>query len=156
MAVAKRVLTAAFAGWLAIDVYMSAVYVAFGSSPLRLFQWDASNALGPAAFNGGLASALLGLVLDFVVSLGWAVIAVYAMRRSERARRRPVLFGLLFGAIVMYVMIWILVPLGHAHQAARTPVNLLIVIAGHTLFFGVPVAAAVRFERLSGPSTGSG
>lgn len=141
---AKRTFYAALAGWIAIDVYMSAVYVAFGSTPLRLFQWDASNALGRAAYGGGWASAALGLVLDFIVSGVWAAIAVYAMTRLAPAREHPVLFGTLYGAFVMYVMIWLVVPLGHARQAPKTLENMLVILFGHIAFFGVPVTVAAE------------
>ena len=140
----KRALPAAVAGWLAIDVYMAAVYLALGSTPLRLFQWDASNALGNAAYSGGWAAGTLGLVLDFIVSFAWAALAVYAMQRLRAVRDHPFAFGIVLGILVMCVMVYGLVPLGHARQAAFTLRSTLIMLVGHTLFFGAPVVLTVR------------
>lgn len=92
MELLKRAVLPAAAGWLAIDLYMSAAVAARGIAPLRLFQWDASNVLGGAA------------------------------------------------AVVMFVMLWVVVPLGLARQGAMTWTNFAIVLVGHTLFFGVPLA----------------
>lgn len=140
----KPALLGACAGWVAIDVYMAAVYVALGSTPLRLFQWDASNALGNAAYSGGWAAGTLGLVLDFVVSFAWAALAVYAMQHLRAVRDHPFAFGIALGILVMCVMVYGLVPLGHARQAPVTLRGVLIMLFGHTLFFGVPVAYGVR------------
>ena len=135
---------AALAGWLAIDLYMSCVYVAQGSTPLRLFQWDASNALGDAAYGGGWASAGLGLLLDYAVSLGWAAAAAVALRRSPLARAHPFAFGTLYGAVVMYLMVWAIVPLGRARHGAMTTQSFAIVLLGHVVFFGIPLVLTAR------------
>lgn len=147
MDIFKRALLPAAAGWLAIDIYMSAVYLALGSTPLRLFQWDASNVLGNAAYSGGWAAGTLGLVLDFIVSFAWAVLAVYAMQHLTAARSHPVAFGIALGILVMCVMVYGLVPLGHARQAPFTLRGFLIMLFGHTLFFGVPLTLSFRVKR---------
>jgi hypothetical protein len=140
----KAVLLSAVAGWLAIDVCMSVVYILHGLPAIELFQWDASNVLGSAAFSGGVASATLGLFLDLVVSIGWGALCTLLMTRLALAWAHPAWFGTLFGAFVMYVMIWVVVPLGRAHNGTMTLTSFLTVLVGHTLFFGIPVALTVR------------
>lgn len=135
----KQALVAALAGWVGIDVYMSVADALRGTSPVLLFQWDASNALGQTAFSGGAGAVLLGLFLDYIVSLGWAIVAVIALERIRLVRAHPLTFGVILGAIVMYVMLWVLVPLGHAGQVRMTLSNFIIVLIGHTFFFGVPL-----------------
>jgi hypothetical protein len=44
----------------------------------------------------------------------------------------------------MYVMLWIVVPLGRAHSGTMSLSNFLTVLLGHTLFFGIPVALTIR------------
>ena len=46
------------------------VYGFFGAKPVRLLQGIASGLLGPKAFDGGLATALLGLLCHFVIAFG--------------------------------------------------------------------------------------
>lgn len=140
----KAAIVSALVGWLAIDVYMSGVYQVHGISPLRLFQWDASNLLGKDAYAGGFGSAGIGLFLDFLVSLAWGAACVFAFSRSAAARSHPVWFGTAFGAVVMTVMLWVLVPLGRATHGGMTLSSFFTVLVGHTLFFGIPLALTAR------------
>jgi hypothetical protein len=91
-----------------------------------------------------LGSATFGLFLDLVVSIGWGALCTQLMNRLALAWAHPVWFGTLFGALVLYVMLWIVVPLGRAHSGAMSLSNFLTVLVGHTLFFGIPVALTVR------------
>ena len=59
----------------------------------------------------------------------------------------PILLsGLLFGIVVMMVMNFVVVPLGHAQAASRDPHALLNALVAHSAFFGLPVALVVRQE----------
>jgi hypothetical protein len=69
---------------LAIDVYMSGVYQVHGISPLRLFQWDASNLLGKGAYAGGFGSAGIGLAL-FTVLVGHSLFFGIPLALTARA-----------------------------------------------------------------------
>src|SRR5687767_626021 len=42
--------------------------------PIIVFQYIASGLLGPTAFSGGVATALLGVLLHFLISLLWCMI----------------------------------------------------------------------------------
>src|SRR5471032_2913592 len=136
----KAAILSALVGWLAIDVYMSGVYQVHGISPLRLFQWDASNLLGKDAYAGGFGSAGIGLALDLLVSLVWGAACVFILTRSSAARTHPVWFG----ALVMIIMLWVLVPLGRATHGGMTILSFFTVLVGHTLFFGIPLALTAR------------
>src|SRR5258707_12203656 len=56
------------------------VYGFFGLKPMRLLQGIASGLLGPNAFKGGVATALLGLLCHFVIAFGAAAVYVFASR----------------------------------------------------------------------------
>ncbi len=56
------------------------VYGYFGLKPARLLQGIASGLLGPKAFEGGLAMALLGLLCHFVIAFGAAAVYSAASR----------------------------------------------------------------------------
>src|SRR5260370_41262635 len=70
----RAVLWAGFAcGVLDITAAL-VVYGYFGAKPLRLLQGIASGLLGPRPFNGGLATALLGLLCHFLLPFGPATV----------------------------------------------------------------------------------
>src|ERR1700722_20169934 len=70
-------------GAVLIDLYLaiSEPWVAKGVTALLVMQWDASNALGAAAYSGGWATAALGTLMHFCVSIVWGVLFVAAALR---------------------------------------------------------------------------
>lgn len=110
----------------------------------QLLQWDASNAYGIRAFAGGWSMALIGLAMDVVVSLVWALLFSALYGALAIVRRFIVPAGLIFGAVVMVVMLYAIVPLGHATRMQSTPSHVLNVLVAHTLFFGLPLALTVH------------
>ncbi|MBV9718259.1 MAG: hypothetical protein JOZ77_03010 [Candidatus Eremiobacteraeota bacterium] len=142
---------AAIVGLVTITVYLVLERAVAAHLPIalclrELLQWDASNAYGVRAFNGGWPTAFVGLAMDFVVSFAWAVAfaALYVM--LPIVRRYVVLAGLCFGALVMIAMLFVVVPLGHATQLEPTLSHLANVLVAHAIFFGVPVALTIEGE----------
>jgi uncharacterized membrane protein YagU involved in acid resistance len=113
------------------------------ATPIQISQWDASNALGVAAFSDGMPAALLGFAMHLCVSLIWAAIFVAVALRFRWVLSHPLVSGVIFGLVVMGVMRYLIVPLGHAHQGAGTPVQLLNQMLAHVVAFGLPVALVV-------------
>lgn len=144
----RATVAAAIAGLLAITIYLvlersiaERLSVILGLQ--QLLQWDASNGYGPAAFAGGWPMALVGLAMDFVVSLAWAAAFTALYVSSPAVRRNVVLTGLLFGAVVMVVMLYAIVPIGHATRMQSTATHVVNVLVAHTIFFGLPLALTV-------------
>jgi hypothetical protein len=125
-------ITAAFAFWAIRSV-----------SPFRVLRGIASGVLGPAAAKGGWPTAVLGLLLHFVIALGVAAVYWAASRWWPVLLRQPVLCGLLYGVIVYVVMNKVVVPLSRV--TPRTPAWPMVatMIAIHMLFVGLPVALVV-------------
>ncbi len=143
------VVAASAVGLVAITVYLVVARAVLTGTPVvlgteQLLQWDASNAFGAAAYSGGWTVAGIGLLMDAVVSTWWAAVFVILYLNAPLVRRYPVFSGLLFGAAVMGVMIYLVVPIGHAAQAPRTAVSTINTLIAHSLFFGVPLALTVR------------
>jgi hypothetical protein len=111
----------------------------------QLMQWDASNAYGDAAFSGGWNMAAAGAAMDVVVSTVWAVVFVYAYANFGFVRRSVLLSGFLLGVVVWIVMIYAVVPLGHA-RAGTSALAIISTGIAHTLFFGVPLMWVVKKE----------
>jgi hypothetical protein len=118
-----------------------------GSTVMRLLQFVASGLIGPKAFAGGTATALLGLGLHFVIA--FAVVAVFyaASCRLAFLRERPVLAGVVYGAFVFGVMNLIVLPLSAA-KPRHSLTGDLIQIGIHMFIIGLPTSLLVR--RFSG------
>ena len=56
------------------------VYGFFGLKPMRLLQGIASGLLGPKAFSGGRATAVLGVFCHFLIAFGAAAVYLVASR----------------------------------------------------------------------------
>lgn len=139
---------AAIAGLIGITVYLAVErclveHVRLVLSFLQLLQWDASNFYGVAAFQGGWGMALRGLGADFVVALIWAVIFTALYEGLPLVRRYPALSGLCYGVVVMFVMIFVVVPQGHAVRVPLSTPHLINILVAHTLFFGLPLGIMV-------------
>lgn len=124
-----------------------------GNGPVRMLQTIASGVLGPRSFEGGAATAALGLVLHFTIALGAATVFFLASRRLPFLIRRPVISGLIFGLCVFFFMNLVVQPLaGFSSLWVRVPAWPLLAnqLAIHMLGVGLPIALfASRSARRS-------
>ena len=130
---------------------LSALIMAWarGSTAMRLPQFVASGALGQRAFDGGMATAALGLIFHFLIAFT-VVIVFYALRRSLRfVREHPLVSGICYGLIVWLMMNFVVLPLSAA-RPRHALVPDLIQIAIHMFIIGMPTALLLR--RFSGAS----
>jgi hypothetical protein len=111
-----------------------------GQNPIQVLQYIASSLLDARSFSGGLATAGLGLVVHFAVSLVVATIYILASRRIAVLRTQWVLLGFLFGAAVWVVMNLIVLPLTAVAHGPIPTAALINGIIGHALFVGLPSA----------------
>lgn len=111
-----------------------------GQNPIQVLQYIASSLLGARSFSGGLASAGLGLVLHFAVSLVVATIYIFASRRVAVLRTQWTLLGMLYGAAVWAVMNLVLLPHTAVVHGPITTAALANGLIGHALFVGLPSA----------------
>ncbi|MGB6686637.1 MAG: hypothetical protein WBE76_02210 [Terracidiphilus sp.] len=111
-----------------------------GQNPIQVLQYIASGLLGTRSFSGGLASAGLGLVLHFAVSLVVATIYILASRRVAVLRTQWALLGLLYGAAVWAVMNLLVLPHTAVVHGPITAAALANGLMGHALFVGLPSA----------------
>ncbi len=111
-----------------------------GQNPIQVLQYIASSLLGARSYSSGLATAGLGLVVHFAVSLVVATIYILASRRIAVLRTQWVLLGLLYGAAVWAVMNLVLLPLTAVTHSPITTAVLINGVMGHALFVGLPSA----------------
>ncbi len=137
---------AGIVGGILIDGYILVV-AALGThhpTPLELYQFDASAILGKIAYSDP-KYAWLGLAVHFAVSLGWGIGYAYAAKQAPQIDAQPLVSGIAYGLVVYVVMQ--AVQLAANVLQPLTATTLVHGIIDHTLFFGLPVAYAVRAFR---------
>ncbi len=121
-----------------------------GVTPLRILQSIASGLLGAKAFQtpsqGGYKTAVLGVVLHFVIALGAAAVYCVASDKLRLLVERPWLSGALYGVAVYWFMQLIVLPLSAIPFKLNFswPVVALGLIV-HVLCVGWPIALAARW-----------
>lgn len=118
----------------------------FQVSPVRIYQSVAAGLLGRDSFQGGLATAALGMFLHFFIATTAAAVYVAASTRLKLLLTQPVACGLAFGVAVYFFMNLIVVPLSRA-RAGGFSWRLMV---GHALLVGLPIALVARRRLGSG------
>lgn len=121
---------------------------AYHSTVERLFQGVASTLLGPAAFDGGTRTALIGVSMHFGVAFGWSTIFLILFTRFARIRgalqnRYGVLkVAAVYGPCIWLVMSLIVIP-QLLHRPPTITIRWWIQLVGHFPFVGLPIVASI-------------
>ena len=118
--------------------------LAFGMSPLVIYQFVASGLLGKAAYTGGAASAFLGLGVHVLVAFTSATVFVLASERFPGLRRGAVGLGLAFGVGVFAVMNFLVIPLSRIGASVPSFPVVANGLLAHAFLVGLPIALAAR------------
>ncbi len=126
----------------AIDFAYATIFVVAKGRPwTRPWQTVASAVLGPASFDGGTATVLLGIALHFTVAT--CIVSVYMIisRWLPIMRQKTLVCGLVFGAIAFFVMNLVVLPLTRLgyHPIVWTPFAIGGLLV-HTLLIGPATA----------------
>lgn len=127
---------------------------------LRIFQSVAAGVVGRTkAYEGGVPTFLLGILLHFLVATCIAAVYYLATLVLPVLLRHPIVGGLLYGMAAYFGMKYIVMPLsaiGARGPLPRLPI-LLTELSGHALLVGLPVALlARRSARANKDSSNSG
>jgi uncharacterized membrane protein YagU involved in acid resistance len=138
--------TIALAGLIAgiLDITSAFVIAGIkGTGSIRMLQGIASGLLGQRSFEGGMATAGLGLAIHFLIAFTAAAVFYAASRKLSSLTEHAVVSGLLYGIAVYIFMYWILVPLVFptAHHSMSRDVTAVII---HIVLIGLPIALVVR------------
>jgi hypothetical protein len=126
-------LLAGLVGGIVIDLFLAAVGMAGGRSP--------GDALAADSWTLGAPSAAGGVVLHFVVAIGWALGYVYLLRSQPQLLTRPWVSGLGFGLVVYVFMGVVQIMAGRYHRPSPTQFEVSLI--AHVLFYGLPVGLIV-------------
>ena len=133
--------------WLDATIFFTQY---FGIPIQRVWQGVAAGLLGrEAAVAGGWNTALLGIVLHFVIAFLVAIVYFAGTRITNVLVRHPVISGLAFGVAAHFVMQYIVIPLSAAPGNAQFHLApFLNGVIGHAFLVGLPVALiAARSAR---------
>ena len=118
-----------------------------GATPVQVFQGIASGLLGRESFSGGAATALLGLAIHYFIAFSIVGTYIAASRRMPILVQRPVLFGVLYGLAVYFVMNLVVIPLSAIGPMRLTlSIGLVNGLAIHVLGVGLPSAIAAALS----------
>ena len=142
----QAILIGAAIGGLGDILFAIGMALARGDTAVHLLQIVASGALGQAAFEGGMRTALIGLGLHFLLSFGWAALFVLAARAMPALERRPLLSAIGYGVVVMLAMRLVVLPLSAFPfpSGLKPSWPLFLDLLSHIFLFALPIVLAAR------------
>lgn len=116
--VGPRLIRAVIRAWLTagtLDIGIASTWypLTVGAHVIRIYQGIASGILGARAFDGGLATAALGLACHYLIALIWTTIYFVAYPRLPLLRRSRTASAVLYGCFVSAAMTFIVLPLSN-------------------------------------------
>jgi hypothetical protein len=120
------------------------VYGSFGLKPLRLLQGIAGGLLGPRTYDGGIATASLGLFCHFFIAFSAAAVYFAVSRGVPFLIQHAVVSGALYGVAVYFFMQRVVLPLSAATKYPFSVRMMVIGVVIHIFCVGLPIALLVR------------
>lgn len=148
---APRAFPAIVVGGLIVGVLdlAYAILVYSPRRPILIPQTIASGVLGMKSYQGGMQTAVLGVVLHFVIALGAAVVYFAASRWLPLLIHHAVLCGPIYGALVYFFMHLVVLPLSAAPHSHMSLTYKAFEFVEHWFCVGLPIALSVRHFSLS-------
>jgi hypothetical protein len=116
-----------------------------GASPARVLQAVASGLLGADAFNGGFATAALGLMLHFFIATSATAVYYAASRKLKALVDQAIVCGLAYGIPVYLVMNHVVLPLSAVpFKISHTLGHIVTAVLILMFCVGLPIAFVVR------------
>jgi uncharacterized membrane protein YagU involved in acid resistance len=106
--------TAVYAGLLAGTIDIGAASAINAAAPDRVLRAVASGLIGRAAAHGGPWVPILGMVLQWAMSIVIAAVFLAAAAKAPILLRRWIPAGIAYGVIIFFVMNYVVVPLSAA------------------------------------------
>jgi hypothetical protein len=125
---------------LADFLFASTKAILNGNSPLRPWKGVASGLLGPAARDGGVEMALLGVALHFFICLVAAALLYLLVSRLKWIPRQWLLLAVLYGVAFLAVMNYVILPLSAIGVSIYKPETLPVNAFWHIVLVGLPTA----------------
>jgi hypothetical protein len=111
---------------------------------MRVFQFVASSILGPDSFQGGVATALVGIAIHFLVALSATAIYYSVSRGIPILMDRALLFGVLYGVSIHLFMTFVAIPMSRIGPRPLVLRSFLLQLAVHMIVVGPTIALMIR------------
>jgi len=107
---------------------------------LAVFQYIASAIFGKEAYSGGIKTALIGLVLHYIIAFSFTAFFAFISGKMALLRKNILLSALIYGIFVWAIMNLLIVPLtkipSHPFNPEKAILNAVILI----FCIGLPIA----------------
>jgi hypothetical protein len=147
--------TIVIAGLLCGVLDITAAFITWGIKgvkPYRILQAVASSWLGARSFNGGMATAALGLGFHFLIALSAATVFYATSRKLPFMISHPVVSGTLYGVAVYVFMYWVVMPLSNVRRGPFSLSGTIIAVVTHIVCVGLPISLVVHhYSRQESP-----
>ena len=120
-----------------------------GLSVMRIWQSVAEGVIGEASYEGGAATAALGVALHFFIALCAGMVLALVMSRAELLRRLWPLSGAVYGVSMYFFMQKVVLPLSLIGLKHPDMKSLAIGLGIHVFIFGIG-SAFVAGKALKG------
>lgn len=127
------------AGTMDITAAIIQTLLANGSI-LRLFQYIASGVAGKPSFDGGFATAIMGLFLHYFIAMMWTWLYFSCFPKVSLFQKNWILSGFVFGVIVWVGMNRVVLPLSRVSQFPFRLDRAAIAMAILIVCIGLPVS----------------
>ncbi|MBQ1543445.1 hypothetical protein C5708_05275 [Caulobacter sp. CCUG 60055] len=133
-------------GLVAGTIDVGAAALINGAPVPVILKFIASGLLGKGARGGGADIAVLGLVLQWAMSLVIAAVFVLASLRLPVLRRNWPVWGLAYGVGIYFVMSYVVMPLSAVGHAPKFVMAGFAMNMAAMLVFGLIVAGCARWR----------
>lgn len=124
-----------------LDITAAVVaYGYLGAKPVRLLQGIAAGVLGRRSFDGGLATASLGLLCHFLIAIIAAAVYFAMSLRLHFLLQHAAVAGVVYGAAVYFFMNRIVMPLSAAVKYPFSWKSLVIGVTIHIFCVGLSIS----------------
>jgi hypothetical protein len=122
-----------------------------GSTPVSIGHSIAAGLLGSAASRaGGVPTAALGVGLHYFIAFGIVTVYVVASQFIPALKKKPVVFGILYGVAAYFFMNWVVIPLSAIGGTPRLVMNPVFFNGILIHMFGVGLPSALFAARARG------
>lgn len=133
-------------GFIAGTLDIGAASLISGYNPLIILKYVAGGLLGKASLAGGPENAVLGMLLQWAMSIVIAAIFVLATRRRITGTRQWPAWGIAYGVVIFAVMNYVVMPLSALHTTPHFTTFSFIANLAAMLLFGWIVALFAKIK----------
>jgi len=124
---------------------IAALLMSYKVSPATVFQYIASGWFGKAAFTGGAAMVVYGIVFHYLIASCWSILLFVLYPGFKRIVINKYMVAVIFGLVIWLVMNLAVLPLTNVPKQTGGHVNILLILEGMgvlTICLGIPIALA--------------